>query len=226
MITHVGLVKTSLVDVPGRLAATLFTHGCPLSCPYCHNERLRSGPIPEDFVEVADALAFLRRRIGVLEAICVTGGEPLVHDDLGELVDRARALGYYVKLDTSGAYPERLRRLLSRGVVDMVALDIKTSPDHYRRVGLDGDTFLESLSVVRRSGVPYELRTTVAPNVVFDEDIDHIAQLLDPTERYVLAQYRMPDSSGEHPRPYPTAAITRWLKRVHRKNVSAIARGV
>ena len=226
MITHVGLVKTSLVDVPGRLAATLFTHGCPLSCPYCHNERLRSGPIPEDFVEVADALAFLRRRIGVLEAVCVTGGEPLVHDDLGELVDRIGALGYYVKLDTSGAYPERLRDLLSRGIVDMVALDVKTSPGRYRRVGLDGDTFLESLSVVRRSGVPYELRTTAAPNVVRDEDIEHILRLLDPSERYVIAQYRMPDSPGEHPRPYPGSVITRWLSRVCEKNAAATTRGV
>ena len=226
MITHVGLVKTSLVDVPGRLAATLFTHGCPLSCPYCHNERLRSGPIPDDFVELADALALLARRVGVLEAVCVTGGEPLVHDDLPELIERVRAMGYYVKLDTSGAYPERLRALLSRGLVDMVALDVKTSPDRYRRVGLDGETFLEALAVVRRGGVPYELRTTAAPQLVDGDDIEHIAELLDPAERYVLAQYRAPDSPGEHPRPYSEAVIRHWLERIHEKNAAATVRGV
>ena len=226
MITRVGLVKTSLVDVPGRLAATLFTHGCPLSCPYCHNDRLRSGAIPEDFVAVEEALALLRRRKGVLEAVCVTGGEPLVHTDLADLLGRICTLGYYVKLDTSGAFPERLRALLSTGIVDMVALDVKTSLRHYRRVGLAGETFRESLEVVRRSGVPYELRTTAAPNVVGDEDIEHILQLLDPAERYVLAQYRVPASPGEHPSPYPDAVITRWLQRVREKNATATIRGV
>ncbi len=226
MITHVGLVKTSLVDVPGRLAATLFTHGCPLSCPYCHNERLRSGPIPDEFVTVTEAVAFLAGRAGIVEAVCVTGGEPLMHTDLADLLGAVRSLGYYVKLDTSGAYPERLQELLSHGLVDMVALDIKTSPRRYRDVGLDGQTFLDALSAVRRSGVPYELRTTVAPEVVRLEDIEDIVGLVEPGEPHVLAQYRRPDAPGNHPQPYPAGVLREWLASAREKNGAATVRGI
>ena len=226
MITHLGLIQTSLIDVPGKVAATLFTHGCPLSCPYCHNERLRTGPVPVDFFAVDEVLRFLKKRRGLLEAVCVSGGEPFVHSDIGDLVAAIRDMGYYVKIDSSGINPGRLKELVDRGLVDMVALDLKTAPDHYRRVGGGGEAVLESLAVLRGSGVAYELRTTVAPQVLGDEDMTAIIELLEAEERYAIAQYRPTGSEQRSLDPYAPETLRRWCNAARRRGVDAFVRGV
>lgn len=208
MLARLGLQRTTLVDVPGRVAATVFTHGCPLRCPYCHNAGLQGGPIPDDFLPREQVLEHLRQRSNVLEAVCVTGGEPLLHADLPEFLGELRGLGYHIKLDTSGIFPDRLEEMLSAGLVDMVALDLKTSWNRYSDIGGDGQLVQRSLKILRRfreSGGPeYELRTTLAPNVVSTAVLQSLAGELLPDEDWVLAQFRPPDPDiNPLPQPEP-----------------------
>ena len=240
-LDYLGLIKTTLVDVPGRVASTIFTHGCPLTCSYCHNARLQGGAFPSDFLPRSAVLSHLNKRRSLIEAVCITGGEPLVHRDLDSLVSEVRALGLYVKLDTCGVFPARLQAMLSRGLIDMVALDLKCSFANYRRVGGSGERVAESLSILRdyaasdvhraENGEPfsYELRTTVAPGVVEEEDLFAIGALVRPDERWAIAQFRPPtqeENPLRQPSPYPLSQIDRWAKGLRERHPNLIVRGV
>ena len=125
-----GLQKLTLLDFPGRVACTVFLGGCNLRCPFCHNSQLLGGDA-EELMNSGALLDFLRKRQGVLDGVCITGGEPTLHADLPELLRSIRALGYAIKLDTNGTNPRLLRRLIDEGLVDYVAMDVKNGPDHY-----------------------------------------------------------------------------------------------
>lgn len=135
-----GLQKLTLLDYPGRLACTIFLPGCNLRCPFCHNaslvlpDRLQEG----EEIREAELFAFLEKRRGVLQGVCITGGEPLLHPDVDRLIERIRSLGYAVKLDTNGSFPDRLASLLERGLIDYVAMDIKMRPALWRDRGNSG----------------------------------------------------------------------------------------
>ena len=136
-----GLQKLTLLDYPGHVACTVFTPGCNFRCPFCHNAPL---VLPErlgcDTTE-EEVLAFLKKRVGVLDGVAITGGEPLLHKDIGAFLEKVRALGYLVKLDTNGSFPELLISLVRDGLVDRVAMDVKNAPALYgRTVGLEGFT--------------------------------------------------------------------------------------
>ena len=185
-----GIVPLSLVDYPGRPALSIFTSGCNLRCPFCHNSELVDG-IEETNPE--RVLALLKKRAGKLVAVCISGGEPTVQDDLEVFIGRIKSLGYSVKLDTNGSRPQVLRRLLEEDLLDYVALDIKSSPQGYRAATggrLAFETVAEAVAIVKSSGVSYELRTTAVPGLVNLEDLAIIAQSLKPIERYVLQQFR------------------------------------
>ena len=127
-----GLQKTTLLDYPGKVACTVFLAGCNFRCPYCQNAEIAFAQGGED-IPPEELLAFLRRRRGILDGVCVTGGEPLVHAQIGELLRKIKALGYAVKLDTNGSFPARLKALCAEGLVDFVAMDIKHAPAQYAR---------------------------------------------------------------------------------------------
>jgi len=229
MLDRLGLQKTTLVDYPGHVAATLFTHGCPLRCPYCHNPELIAGPVPEHFLSRREISDFLASRARLLDGVCITGGEPLVHQDLAELLEEIRSHGLAVKLDTSGMFPEHLERLLTGGLVDFVAVDFKTGPEHYDRVGGDGEKFLRAVAILRESGVDYELRTTAAPGVVTEEDIAAIAAELKPGERYVLTQFRPGvtlDPLQSEALPYTAQTLRDWCDRIGESGAECLLRGV
>ena len=136
MIKIFGLQKLTLLDFPGKVACTLFTGGCNFRCPFCHNAELLHASL-ETALEEADVLAFLRKRAKLLDGVCVSGGEPLLHEDLGELLRMLRQMGYLIKLDTNGSRPEALQALVAQGLVDYVAMDIKNAPDKYpQTIGL------------------------------------------------------------------------------------------
>jgi len=166
-----GLQKMSLVDFPGKVACTVFTGGCDLRCPFCHNFELVLHPVRE--METEELLAFLRKRVGLLDGVCITGGEPCLHRDLPDLMQQIRALGFAVKLDTNGNHPDVLKEVLDRGVADYVAIDVKNDPERYAAtIGLkafDLTAYKESLRMLMASGVDYELRTTVIDEL-HDED--------------------------------------------------------
>jgi len=133
-----GLQKTTLVDYPGKVAATVFTRGCSFRCPFCHNPEL---VLPEKFsplISIEGFFEFLEKRQGKLQGICITGGEPLLHADIGKFIGRIKELDYAVKLDTNGSYPDRLKELVDSGNIDYIAMDIKSPLSKYAEVAIPG----------------------------------------------------------------------------------------
>ena len=134
-----GFHKLTLLDYPGKMACTLFTAGCNLRCPFCHNSRLVLNPEKQGEFSEEEILAFLKKRVGILDGVAITGGEPLMQKDIDVFIKKVRELGFLVKLDTNGTYPERLRSLVEQGLVDYVAMDVKNSPELYgETVGISG----------------------------------------------------------------------------------------
>lgn len=196
-LDRLGLAKTTLIDFPGVVAATVFTAGCNLRCGYCHNPQLIPFQPPLDFVRRDEVIDHLTKRRAVLGGVCVTGGEPLLHPDLPDLLREIRTIIPRIKLDTNGMVPDRLRAVLDERLVDFVAIDLKTAPSRYVELGAppSGDRRLhESIDIIRASGVDVEYRTTVAPPLVDPDDVDAILNLLRPGDRYVVAQFN-PDTT-------------------------------
>ena len=184
-----GIQKLTLLDYPEHVAATLFTGGCQLNCPYCHNSELIAGPFGPG--EDTDAvLAFLKKRQGLLDGICVSGGEPLLQPDLAEFLRAVKALGYQIKLDTNGGFPDKLAALVDEGLVDYVAMDIKNAPARYpETVGvphLDLSPYIASKDFLLAGRVDAEFRTTVVRELHTIEDICAIANWLEGAPRYYL----------------------------------------
>jgi len=136
-----GLQKLTLADYPGRVAATLFTGGCNLRCPFCHNASLVTKLAEIDPIPLEEVLSYLKKRSGILDGVCVSGGEPLLQGDICELLEKLKSLGLSVKLDTNGTFPDKLEEILSNGLCDYVAMDIKNAPEDYAlTVGIPGLT--------------------------------------------------------------------------------------
>ena len=176
----VGIQKLTLLDYPGKVACTVFLNGCNFRCPYCHNAELLGDT--EEVMTVAGLLAFLRKRQGILEGVCITGGEPTLHPELPALLREVRALGYAVKLDTNGYRPEILEAVLDQGLVDYVAMDLKNGPEGYAEtVGLaqvELAKIRQSIRLLMDSPVDFELRTTVANPLHSGETITSMANWL------------------------------------------------
>ena len=179
----VGIQKLTLLDYPGKVACTVFLNGCNFRCPYCHNAELLGDG--EEVMTVAGLLAFLRKRQGILEGVCITGGEPTLHPELPALLGEVRALGYAVKLDTNGYRPEILEAVLDQGLVDYVAMDLKNGPEGYAEtVGLaqvELAKIRQSIRLLMDSPVDFELRTTVANPLHSGETITSMANWLRET---------------------------------------------
>ena len=188
-----GLQKLAMVDYPGKLAATVFTGGCNLRCPFCHNALLvtRLAETPE--IPEQEVLDFLASRRGLLDGVVLTGGEPLLQPDAADFLRKVRELGFAVKLDTNGCDPARLAEILNQGLVDYVAMDIKNSPERYGetagRSGLDLAPFRESVSFLLSGAVDYEFRTTLVRELHRPEDLDAIAAWLAGAPRYYLQNF-------------------------------------
>ena len=187
-----GYQKLTLLDFPGRVACTVFTGGCNLRCPFCHNAGLVRTPFSLANSE-EELLSYLASRRTLLDGVCVTGGEPLLQSDLPAFLRKLREMGYAVKLDTNGSLPDRLQELLATGLVDYVAMDVKSSPQGYAAAtGREGDVtpFLQSIRLLKESGIPHEFRTTVVKGIHTAADIDEIGKLLAGSTRYFLQPFR------------------------------------
>lgn len=192
-----GMQKLTLLDYPEHTACTLFVAGCNFKCPFCHNSELLSGDV--SFYDEAEIFAFLKKRVGVLEGVCVTGGEPTLYGDLDRFLGDIKALGYKIKLDTNGYAPDRLSALIDAGLLDYIAMDVKNSPARYAEtVGLDGfgarfdiENIERSVDIIMRSGVDYEFRTTVAAELFDDESMDGAARMIAGATKYFLQYFTM-----------------------------------
>ena len=188
-----GFAKLTLLDFPGRVACTVFTGGCNFKCPFCHNASLavRAGELPN--IHEEEVFALLRKRKGILDGVCVSGGEPLLMPDLGDFLGRIKEMGYAVKLDTNGYLPERLAAVIDLGLVDMVAMDIKNSPEKYPLTagvpGLDMAPIYESADILMRGSLPYEFRTTVVKELHEAEDFEKIGRWIAGASAYYLQSF-------------------------------------
>lgn len=188
-----GLQKLTLLDYPEKTACTVFTVGCNLRCPFCQNASLVVAPMDYDAISEEDFFAFLDKRHGVLDGVCISGGEPMLQTDLSDFLKRIKGCGYLVKLDTNGCFPDRLSQLLSQGLIDYVAMDIKSSPDCYAEtVGLpnfDFDNVRKSIDILLAEPVDYEFRTTVVKGLHNKDILRDAAQSIYGAKRYFLQKF-------------------------------------
>ncbi|MDO4554677.1 MAG: anaerobic ribonucleoside-triphosphate reductase activating protein [Lachnospiraceae bacterium] len=189
-----GLQKLTLLDYPGLTACTIFLSGCNLRCPYCHNGLLVVPGKLSRAVSETELFAFLKKRQGLLDGVCVTGGEPLLSDEILPFLFRIKQLGYQVKLDTNGTNPARLKEVIREGLADYVAMDIKNSKERYPiTVGREDFSIKpveQSVDILREGKVEYEFRTTVVKGLHDRESIGAIGDWISGAQRYFLQNFR------------------------------------
>jgi len=215
-----GLQKSTLVDYPGKVAATVFTLGCNYHCPFCQNpelvdtERIKKQPQ----MEQEAFFDFLKSRKGLLDGICITGGEPLIQSDIFDFVKKIKKQGFLVKLDTNGSQPEKLKKLFQKNLLDFVAMDIKSSLEKYPdAVGaqINPRDIQKSIDLIRQSGTDYEFRTTAAPGIINKKEIKKIGQWLKHAKKFALQQFRTEktlDKSWQKIKPYPDEQLKEMAK--------------
>lgn len=190
-----GLQKLTLIDYPGKIACTVFTVGCNFRCPFCHNPELvdRDKFNLSGIVEEKNFFAFLETRRGLLDGVCVTGGEPTLYGDLPQFIQKIRGFGFSVKLDTNGTNPGMLKSLISGKIIDYIAMDIKTEIGSYEEVvgvKVSPGDIAESIKIIMASGLDYEFRTTVVPGLHTKENILNLAESIRGAKKYYLQQFR------------------------------------
>jgi pyruvate formate lyase activating enzyme len=205
-----GLQKTSLIDYPNRVASVLFTPGCNLRCPFCHNWRIVVDPKPP-FLNEETALSMLEARKRYVDAVVVSGGEPTMHKELPKFLKKLKERGFAVKLDTNGFFPDVLEECLP--YVDYVSLDVKTSLEKYPRLGAKETAgFLRTVEMLKTGKVEYEFRTTVVPGYVDEEDISRIGELVKGAKTYALQQFITEDTLDRNLstlKPYAQETVTK-----------------
>ena len=194
-MTVAGLQKTTLLDFPGKVACTVFLRGCNFRCPFCQNSEILDGG--EGDLSEEELFSFLNKRKGMLDGVCISGGEPLLFADVVPFIRKIRALGYAIKLDTNGAFPARLKALCEEGLIDFVAMDIKNSPEKYEKtagVKVNMDAISESVDFLLHGNIPYEFRTTVVKELHSGNDFVQIGRWIRGANRYFLQTFRDSDN--------------------------------
>ena len=197
MVQIAGLQKLTLLDYPGRIACTVFLSGCNLRCPFCHNASLVTHIDKDTYLDNDEVLSYLKKRQGLLDGVVITGGEPLLQDGIEEFIAEIKALGYCVKLDTNGSFPEKLISIVEKGLVDYVAMDIKNSKEKYAEtIGVDDFDITpieKSVEFLLQNKVDFEFRTTVVKGLHNKESLKEIGEWISGDEKYFLPhKYRTP----------------------------------
>lgn len=224
-----GLQKLSLSDYPGKVAAVVFVQGCNYRCPFCQNPHLvpRLG---QEELPTEQVLAFLQRRRGKLDGVVLSGGEPIIASGLMTFFRQVKSLGFLVKLDTNGSRPVILERLLQKGLLDFVAIDIKGPPSRYHEIGgmhADANAVSESVRIVRESGIAFELRTTVVPGLVRLEDVEAIGAWLGGKGTWALQQFSnrsVLDPAFLSVKPYPPKTLEAFRRAARRYFTNVVTR--
>ena len=188
-----GFQKLTLLDYPGHVACTLFTAGCNFRCPFCHNASLVTHISDSEHYSEEFVLDYLSKRKGIIDGVCITGGEPLLHDGLEDFIKKVKNMDYLVKLDTNGYLPDRLISLVNNGLVDYVAMDIKNSKEKYvLSAGIDSLDITQiekSVSFLLENHVEYEFRTTVVNELHTLQDIESAAEWISGAQKYFLQSF-------------------------------------
>lgn len=224
-----GFQKMTVLDFPGKIACIIFTHGCNFKCPFCHNARLVTED--SDFFDEEEILSYLNKRRGILDGVCISGGEPLIHcDSVFALMKKIKDLGFLIKLDTNGYLPNKLKFAIDNGLVDYVAMDIKNSPDKYPQTAgidiVDMEKIKSSIEIIMSSSIDYEFRTTVTKELHTPEDFVEIGKLIRGAKRYYIQNFV--DSGGiisEGSSPLENQGLTALLEAISPYVPGALIRG-
>jgi len=227
-----GFQGTSLLDFPGRIASLVFWGGCNLTCPFCHNPALVLDPDAWPDLDADALLADLAARAPFIDGVVVSGGEPTLDPALADWLTRVKELGLAVKLDTNGLRPDVLAALLAHGLVDSLAIDLKTSPDRYAELHsgpVDRDALVASLRLAMAAPVTVEFRTTCVPGIVDAPDLHALGQLIRGAPRWALQQYHPApalDPAWREVMPYPPAKIAEFVAIARQYVKEVVIRGV
>jgi pyruvate formate lyase activating enzyme len=187
-----GFQKLTLLDYPGKTACTVFTGGCNYRCPFCHNAGLVT-KLDTEIISESEVLSHLKKRQGILDGVAISGGEPLLQGDIEEFLQKIKELGYSIKLDTNGSFPDKLKSIIDKGLCDYVAMDIKNSPESYgKTIGIEGydiKNVKSSIEYLMSGVVSYEFRTTVVRQFHQKSDFESISQWIKGADRYFLQQF-------------------------------------
>jgi len=221
-----GLQKTTLIDYPGRVAATIFLIGCNFRCPFCYSSEL---VLPEKIklqprISEKDFFNFLKERKGLLEGVVICGGEPTINKDLPEFIKKINWLGFLVKLDTNGSNPEMLKKLIDEKLINYVAMDVKAplKKEKYEMasgIKINLEKIKKSIEIIKGAGIDYEFRTTVVPTLHSKEDIIQIAQDIGSAKKYFLQNFRPEktiNSKFETIKPYPRELLLEIKKEIEK----------
>lgn len=186
-----GFQKMTVLDYPGKVACTVFTHGCNLRCPFCHNARLVVRD--EDLIDENEILSYLNKRRGILDGVCISGGEPTLQSGLFDFMKKIKDLGMLIKLDTNGTCPDKLQYAIDNGLVDYVAMDIKNCREEYAKTcglsEMDISKIEKSVEILMQGGVDYEFRTTVTKELHTPDDFAKIGQWIKGAKRYYIQSF-------------------------------------
>lgn len=226
-----GLQKTTLLDYPEKVACTVFTGGCNFRCPFCHNASLVVAKSFDEQISLDGFYAFLDKRKGILDGVCITGGEPLLQNGLEDFIKEIKKRGYLVKLDTNGSSPEKLKTLVNEKLVDYVAMDIKSSKENYGKVigieNYDISEIEESVEFLLKGTVDYEFRTTAVKGLHVVDDFRKISEWISPTKKYFIQNFvDSGDLIGQNMAPFSKDTMHEILKIVRENVPSAQLRGV
>ena len=223
-----GFQKLTLLDFPGRVACIIFTAGCNFRCPFCHNASLVTHIDNTNTFSEDEILDYLKKRAGIIDGVCITGGEPLLQPDLEEFIIKIKNLGLAVKLDTNGSSPEKLISLVEKGLLDYVAMDIKNCKDKYSLtagVDINISDIEKSVSFLLENHVPYEFRTTVVDGMHTPEDSVSIASWISGAEKYFLQNFvDSGDILGEKMAPLSQNELENLLKTAQNSGLQAFLR--
>lgn len=213
-----GFQKLTILDYPGKVACIVFTPGCNFRCPFCHNASLVTHIDKDTYLDIDEVLSYLKKRQGLLDGVVITGGEPLLQDGIEEFISEIKALGYCVKLDTNGSFPEKLISVVEKGLVDYVAMDIKNSKEKYAEtIGVDDFDITpieKSVDFLLQNKVDFEFRTTIVDGLHTLDDIQDIVVWIKGAHKYFLQNFV---DSGDLIKPdmKPVSAIL--LKEMQKK---------
>lgn len=224
-----GYQKTTLLDYPGHVAATIFTGGCNFRCSFCHNSDLLLNP--NIFISEKEIFAFLEKRKNILSGICITGGEPTLQKNLPLFIEKVRSLGYKIKLDTNGYRPEIISDLLDKKLLDYIAMDIKSGYSNYAKVSgvpnLDIDIIKKSIFIIENSDISYEFRTTVVKELHTKQDFYEICEMISPISPFYIQSFK---DSGNILTPGLSSCnietLNTYLSIMHNNKINASLRGI